>query len=1116
MAWTLREHLTEPDRLGHLLYWQRLMPGEERDVIWQNDHSLLTVLAYRGPDMESADDQELMALRARVHALMMTLDAGWCLHWEECKHAAEPYAASHWRHPVAMLIDEERRQDLGAPGAQFETSYHLSLTRHIPWSLGGWTQHLLWENIPEGHATTDDVTSFREEITRIRLQLGAGVFEHIAPLRGDALSTYLANTVSERRQPYVTMPTHPYFLNYQLCDSDLQPGVTPMLGTHWLRPIVLKNEKGRPCLPETSYPGILDVLHDLGIEYKYVERWIPLTYAKAKRELGLLENAYRGKRKDWITQITEKFTGKSSDKVSLAAQHDAEEASEAMAVLEEGIAKWGYLTMTVLVSDEDFAVAEQKRETVEQALRSRGFLVSNELIDGVGAFLGMLPGDSYHNVEKPMVTSLTATDLAPLTSVWSGPTWVPHLRGPAMLVATGRGRTPFRITTHEGDVGDWFCLGPKGCLDGETYIQFHILGPDGTRVNHKGGTIETLYRRFHNLPQKTGAPQRSNEALTFVAPSMNDEGKIELNRIRAVWCTGERPCFRVTTASGHTIIATADHRFFTGDGYTRLEHLAPGDDVYIHTHQRPPRPSRRRKRGDRGTFSVKYHPYAPTKVTNGYTYHRLQRSRGIYEAHINGLTVAAYLWRLNTGQTEGMQFLAPALHIHHRDENWRNNTIENFELIEPVTHSRHHALKRNCTQLRFLTAPDPIISIEPVGIRTTYDIQMDAPYHNFVANNIVTHNSGKSLLAALLDAGWMRYDRSRVWAFDKGSSLKCLTLAMEGAWILFAPGSSQPLQPLARIDDDVERAWAEEWLADRLDELHVRVTPAVKEELWDSLEALAGFAPRHRTMSGLVGMLQNPELRKAYGLYTVDGPFGFFDGDEDWLQLTHWTCFEMEKLLDDFPRLVPAVFSLLARRIERALDGCPTMIPIDECHAYFGIETIAKRQLSWLKTFRRRNATLGFLTQNPLDIKNNPVGDELVQACPTRFFLPNPHALEPDTMAIYTGFGLSPRQCELIAHGRPKRDVYYVGQQGTRQFQLDVGPIGLSYCGRSRQQDLARITEIEAARGTEPFSVAWLRSEGLHDIAGLLGDAYNTKSAEPLQDWDMPVNVNRLVMNHGT
>lgn len=1097
MPWTLREHQTEPDRLAHLLYWQQLLDqddGTPGEVVWQTDSSLLSVLSYRGPDMESADAHELIALNARLHGVVLTLKDGWTAHTEARRQPAAAYPARTWNHPVAALVDEERRAMVGAPESHFETTYHLALTRQIPRTLGSWWQRLWWEHIPEGHARTNAVTSFREEIARVLGQL-RGIFpddpDHTCQvLAGDALCAYLKNTVSAHSQAYVHTPEPPWYLNYQLTDSPLQGGVTPKLGDQWVRVVLIKNERRQIGFPSTTYPGILDVLHDLPLEYRYVERWIPLSYAKARKELSQLEDMYRGQHKAFGTQAMEKMTGKASPKIEQAADNDAAAMSEARGLLDEGVVNWGHLTLSVVVWDTDFARAEQKREQVEQALRAKGFLASVEILDTVGAWLGTLPGDSYHNVERPLLHSLNMTHLMPTTSVWSGPTTVPHLKGSPWLVATARGHTPFRLTTHEGDVGDFFIISPKGCLAGDTFIQFHIIGPSGERGSHLGGTIETLYRRVNHLPQKRPGPKPRNEDVTFWAPSMNDEGKIQLNRILAVMYTGDQPCFRLTTASGQVIVATADHRFFTGQGYTRLENLSIGDSVYVHTNKHPGKQGRRDTTIARDVFTVKHHPYAPIKMVNGYIYHRLQKSRGIYEAHLNNLSVHEYVARLNAGTTEGMDFLSPAIHIHHKNEDIWNNTIENFELIDPVAHSRHHALKRNVTQLRFITSPDYVVSIEPVGMHTTYDMQMEAPYHNYVANNIVTHNSGKSTHLALMALQWDQYASARVMALDKGGSLKGATLAMDGQWVDLAPGTARPLQPLARIHDAEERAWAVEWIEDLLTLEGLPCEPVLSRELWDAMQALVPFPMPQRTLSGFSALVQSQQVREALRRYTVDGPFPVLDGDEDWLQVGRFTCFEMEKLLDDFPRLVHPVAKVLFRRVETALDGAPTLISVDECHAYFQVEVLAARLLAWLKTLRRRNAILGFSTQNLLDVKRSPVGQELIQACPTRIYGANPHALEPAVMALYQEFGLSPRQCQLIAQLVPKFEFYYQGQQGCRRYRLDHGPASLAFCGRSRTQDLRDITKVYS-ESPNNFAESWLRFTGLHEEANLLREAFN-------------------------
>ena len=65
-----------------------------------------------------------------------------------------------------------------------------------------------------------------------------------------------------------------------------------------------------------------------------------------------------------------------------------------------------------------------------------------------------------------------------------------------------------------------------------------------------------------------------------------------------------------------------------------------------------------------------------------------------------------------------------------------------------------------------------------------------------------------------------RYRRAQVFAFDFGcGSIRAASLAMGGDWHdlggALADEATEPvaLQPLARVDDAGERAWAAEWVA---------------------------------------------------------------------------------------------------------------------------------------------------------------------------------------------------------------------------------------------------------------------------------------------------------------
>ena len=82
------------------------------------------------------------------------------------------------------------------------------------------------------------------------------------------------------------------------------------------------------------------------------------------------------------------------------------------------------------------------------------------------------------------------------------------------------------------------------------------------------------------------------------------------------------------------------------------------------------------------------------------------------------------------------------------------------------------------------------------------------------------------------------------------------------------------LQPLARIDEAAERAWAAEWVAAILARENVAVTPEVKEHLWSALTSLASAPIDERTLTGLSVLLQSNALKRALQPFCLGGPHG--------------------------------------------------------------------------------------------------------------------------------------------------------------------------------------------------------------------------------------------------
>lgn len=83
------------------------------------------------------------------------------------------------------------------------------------------------------------------------------------------------------------------------------------------------------------------------------------------------------------------------------------------------------------------------------------------------------------------------------------------------------------------------------------------------------------------------------------------------------------------------------------------------------------------------------------------------------------------------------------VHVHHKDENHLNNSLENLEILSPEEHLKLHG-EQYVTNVLEKVAYETVVSIEEYGQEPTYDLELDTEPHNFTANGFVVHNTGKS------------------------------------------------------------------------------------------------------------------------------------------------------------------------------------------------------------------------------------------------------------------------------------------------------------------------------------------------------------------------------------
>lgn len=452
----LTEYAKKPKLLADYLPWGFLVgPG----IVLNKDGSFLRLAKYRGPDLESATEAELIGVTARINNVLKRFGSGWALFFEARRTEALHYPVSNFPDPVSLLVDEERRKSFETEGGHFESGYVLSFC----WLPPAETQSKVGAYLVERGADERGVSEargfewrdyFAAETDRA-LDLLVNILPEIRFLDDEETLTHLHACVSTKHHP-VSVPVLPAYLDALLADTPFTGGMAPKLGDQHLRTISVLG------MPGTATPGLLDELNDLATPYAWVTRWIALDRPEAQKLLTRKRRQWFAKRKSVTAILREVLFNQETALLDTDAATKAAETNEALEDLGSGDVAFGYVTTTITVSAGDEQHADEALRQAERVVNARGFVTIRESFNAVEAWLGSLPGNPYANVRQPIIHTLNLAHIMPISSVWAGPLWNDHLDQPPLLYAATRGSTPFRLNLHVGDVGHTMIVGPTG------------------------------------------------------------------------------------------------------------------------------------------------------------------------------------------------------------------------------------------------------------------------------------------------------------------------------------------------------------------------------------------------------------------------------------------------------------------------------------------------------------------------------------------------------------------------------------------------------------------------------------------------------------------------------
>ncbi|GAB4212162.1 MAG: hypothetical protein OHK0012_05870 [Synechococcales cyanobacterium] len=269
------------------------------------------------------------------------------------------------------------------------------------------------------------------------------------------------------------------------------------------------------------------------------------------------------------------------------------------------------------------------------------------------------------------------------------------------------------------------------CLAGDTEVTFVRASGSLQKI-----TIADLYDRWVNgeqaVRQRTIRGRKGEPPGTYRRDCkkrlkkmnlrvLNEETDLfERGHLRDVMCSGLQPIYRLTLADGKTLDCTVNHRLYTSQGWQRM-----GEALGLVT-------------------DANHQVLAVTKacdlMTNGVVIKDAQ-------PYIQELW-----WTAEASPGLSADQIAQLGHsttatIHNWTKHHPVKILSRGKYglkpinFQPILEPKYGNTKPKSAGRKLKAHPVEVVAVDYQGMHMTYDLEVDGPWHNFVANGVVVHNS---------------------------------------------------------------------------------------------------------------------------------------------------------------------------------------------------------------------------------------------------------------------------------------------------------------------------------------------------------------------------------------
>lgn len=459
------------NQLKYVLPWSFIIsPG----ICLLKNGALMTTYQVEYPDLEASSAPEIASMASLFNRSAMALaqNEGWALFFDVKRYKTKDYPAGDFSNLAGWLIDQRRAENYHKFGEHFTTEYYITFVYQLPSDIDSKTTGFFFKNktknqkginkevkgnnLPKMQKEAED---FLDECEKVMGTLAVKLWIH--RLTDSELFSYIKSTVSLNRQNLVYPEETFFFLDNYLCDMDVQNSQPLKIGDYYA-PVM-----GIMDFPNKTYPAIFDALNRTMTEFRWTTRFIPLSKEKSTKEAEKYQNRFYSARKSGMTLFTEMAMNVEIDKENKGALEMEAQASDIQGDIALGEYVLGYYTSNLMVWDKKLENAKLKARKLQQVVRSCGFSVKEESFNNTQAWLGMMPGNVYANIRRPLISTKNFSNIIPLSSAWQGllhNDFTEETCGssiPLCTCSTSYG-TPFFLNLNVRDVGHTFVFGPTG------------------------------------------------------------------------------------------------------------------------------------------------------------------------------------------------------------------------------------------------------------------------------------------------------------------------------------------------------------------------------------------------------------------------------------------------------------------------------------------------------------------------------------------------------------------------------------------------------------------------------------------------------------------------------